>query len=99
VRWLSVAAVMSIVAYVAAFSLTYSGWRPAIGITTLAVIVGFLAWTATRIPKTELAVPHWGFLAALGTSVVGGVLGILLALEIATGDNFLPEGGEDAHPA
>jgi hypothetical protein len=52
-----------------------------------------------RVPQTELGVPHWGFLAAMATSVVGGVLGILYGLQVATGDQYLPEGGEDAHPA
>jgi hypothetical protein len=42
---------------------------------------------------------HLGFLAAVATSVVGGVLGVLLATEIATGRDVVPSGGEDAHPA
>ena len=42
---------------------------------------------------------HLGFLAAVATSVVGGVIGVLLATEIATGRNVLTDGGSDAHPA
>jgi hypothetical protein len=47
----------------------------------------------------ELTTVHLGFLAAVATSVVGGVVGVLLATEIATGRNTVPDGGEDAHPA
>ena len=42
---------------------------------------------------------HLGFLAAVATSVIGGVLGVLLATKIATGRDVIPDGGEDAHPA
>ncbi len=99
VRGLAGLAIVSFACYVAAFSLTYGWWRPILGTASAAAIVGVFAWVLTRAGKTVLGVPHWGFLAALGTSVVGGVLGILLGLEIATGNNFLPDGGEDAHPA
>lgn len=99
VRGLVVGAIVAFAAYVVAFSTTYNEWRPVLGIASTVLIVAFLAWVAMRIPKTTLGVPHLGFIAALGTSVVGGVLGVLLGLEIATGDNFLPDGGQDAHPA
>lgn len=98
-RWLTVGAIVVLPAYVAAFSLTYGWWRPIIGAVSLGIIAMYFAWVAMRLPKVELGVPHWGFLAALGTSIVGGLLGVLLGLEIATGDNYLPDGGEDAHPA
>ena len=99
VRGLVVLAVLSFGAYVAAFSTTYGNARPIFGVTSLAVIAGFSLWALYRARGAELSVPHLGFLAALGTSIVGGVLGVLLGLEIATGNNFLPDGGEDAHPA
>jgi hypothetical protein len=91
-------AIVSFPAYVAAFSLTYSEWRPALGSLSLVAIAAFFGWVAWRARSMTLGVPHWGFLAALGTSVTGGVLGVLLGLELATGDNYLPSGGEDAHP-
>lgn len=98
-RGLTALAVVSFVLYVAAFSLTYGNWRPIIGGIAMVPILGFTIWVLMRARTIELGVPHLGFLAALGTSIVGGVLGVLLGLEIATGDNFLPDGGEDAHPA
>ncbi len=99
VRVLCVAAVASFAIYVVAFSTTYNEFRPLMGIISTAVIALFFVWVLMQLPKTELGVPHWGFLAAMATSVVGGVLGVLLGLEAATGDNYLPDGGEDAHPA
>lgn len=98
VRFLTVAAILSVVSYVAAFAFTYGNWRPILGTVTTAVIAGFTVWVIYRSRFTELGVPHVGFLAALGTSIVGGVLGILLGLELATGDNWLP-GDVGAHPA
>lgn len=99
IRGLTAAAILAVVAYVVAFALTYGGWRPALGTATTAVIAGLTGWVIYRATRVELGVPHLGFLAALGTSIVGGVLGVLLGLEAATGDNWLPEGGQDAHPA
>jgi hypothetical protein len=98
VRSLTAAAILAVVAYVAAFAFTYGNWRPVLGTVTTAVIAGFTGWVIYRAKRTELGVPHIGFLAALGTSIVGGVLGILLGLELATGKNWLP-GDIGAHPA
>lgn len=98
-RWLAYAGIVAFASYVAAFSLTYSEWRPALGAISTLVIGGLFLWVLSRARGSELGVPHWGFLAALGTSIVGGVLGVLLGLEIATGDNWIPSGGDGAHPA
>ena len=56
-------------------------------------------WTVVRARDIELTTVHLGFLAAIATSVVGGILGVLLATQIATGRDVIPGGGEDAHPA
>jgi hypothetical protein len=99
VRLLVVGAIASFVLYVVAFSLTYGWWRPIFGTASTVIIAGFFLWVLLRARATTLGVPHWGFLAAMGTSVVGGVLGVLWGLEFATGDQWLPEDGGDAHPA
>jgi hypothetical protein len=70
------------------------GWALA-----FASILGFFIWVVMRIPSVTITTVHLGFLAAVGTSVAGGAIGVLLATKIATGRNVLPEGGEDAHPA
>ncbi|MGE0601777.1 MAG: hypothetical protein AB7J35_19850 [Dehalococcoidia bacterium] len=98
-RWLTIGGIAAFPCYVAAFSLTYGNWRPFFGTISLVIIAGFFLWVLNRARGSELSVPHWGFLAALGTSIVGGVLGVLWALQIATGDQYLPTDGEDAHPA
>ena len=98
-RALTVTAIVAFPLYVLAFSLTYGNWRPILGVVSMVPIIAFTLWVLYRARSIDLGVPHIGFLAALGTSIVGGVLGVLLGLEIATGDNFLPDGGEDAHPA
>lgn len=98
-RWLAWGGIAAFPCYVAAFSLTYGNWRPFFGTISLLIITGFFLWVLNRARGSELSVPHWGFLAALGTSIVGGVLGVLWALQIATGNQFLPTDGEGAHPA
>jgi hypothetical protein len=99
IRFLVGAGIIVLASYVAAFSLTYNESRPIIGTLAVLVIASFFIWALVRARTTTLGVPHWGFIAALGTSITGGVLGVLLGMELATGDNWLPDGGEDAHPA
>lgn len=81
------------------FAFTYDDPRAVIGSLALLATVAMFAWTAGRARRVELSAVHLGFLAAIATSVIGGVLGVLLATEIATGNDVLPDGGEDAHPA
>jgi hypothetical protein len=98
-RWLTRAAVVTLPVFAFTFAFTYQEPRAALGSLALATIVGFFTWTAVRARHVELTTVHLGFLAAVATSVVGGVLGVLLATKIATGRNVVPDGGEDAHPA
>ncbi len=98
-RVLAWAAVVSFLAYNYAFLTTYGVLRPQLGGVALAVIIGFLVWVALRARVVELTTPHIGILAAVGTSVIGGVIGVLWGILIATGRDVLPDGGEDAHPA
>jgi len=81
------------------FAFTYDEPRAVIGALALLAIMAVFAWTVGRARRVELSTVHLGFLAAVATSVVGGVLGVLLAVEIATGSDVLPDGGEGAHPA
>ncbi len=91
----------TILAYDVAFLVT-TGWiRPVLGGVAAAVILGWFAWAVTMARTAPVSVPQWGLLAALATSVTGGVLGVLYGILIASrGDaKVLPAGGEDAHPA
>jgi len=81
------------------FAFTYDDPRAALGTLALAAIVGVFGWVLARARSITLTTVHLGFLAAVATSVVGGVLGVLLATEIATGRNVVTDGGSDAHPA
>jgi hypothetical protein len=90
----------AVLAYALTF-LTTTGWaRPALGSVTATVIIGWFLWAVALARTTEVSVPQWGLLAALATSVTGGVLGVLYGILIASPDSkVLPAGGEDAHPA
>jgi hypothetical protein len=98
-RILTKVAAVALPVFAFTFAITYEEPRALLGTCALATIVGFFAWTVVRARQVELTVVHLGFLAAVATSVVGGVIGVLLATEIATGRDVLPSGGEDAHPA
>jgi len=81
------------------FAFTYEEPRAVIAAFALLAIVAMFVWVLGRARRVEMSTVHIGFLAAVATSVAGGVLGVLLATEIATARNVLPDGGEDAHPA
>jgi hypothetical protein len=81
------------------FAFTFEEPRAIIGIGALLTIVGFFVWVVRRARDVVLTTVHLGFLAAVATSVAGGVIGVLLATKIATGRDVVPDGGEDAHPA
>jgi hypothetical protein len=98
-RATSYAAIAVFLVYNYAFLTTYGEFRPTVGGFAGLVIAGFLAWVLMRAPKVEMTTPHVGILVAVATSVIGAVLGVLLGMRLATGDNWVPEGGEDAHPA
>ena len=97
-RWLTWAAVVVLPVFALTFAFTYDDPRALLGTLALLVIVGVFVWVVARARQVLLSAVHLGFLAAVATSVVGGVLGVLLATEIATGRNVLTDGGSDAHP-
>jgi hypothetical protein len=98
-RVLARASIVVLPLFALTFAFTYGDLRAVLGTLALLCILGMFAWVAARARRVELSTVHLGFLAALATSVVGGVLGVLLATEIATGRDVLTDGGEDAHPA
>ena len=98
-RLITYVAPVFIVVYVAAFWSTTGTFRPIMGTAVGVILLLFLVWIVARARYVTLTVPHVGFLAAAATSVSGAVFGILLGLQLATGDQYLPEDGEDAHPA
>lgn len=97
-RVLAAGAVISIPLYIAAFLTTYGILRPLAGSLVLAEIAGFFLWTALRVRSAALSTVHLGVLAAMATSVMGGIPGVLWGYEIATGAKLLNAGAIDAHP-
>jgi hypothetical protein len=98
-RLVALATVVVLPVFSFTFAFTYEEPRAIIGTVAMLVIVAAFAWVVARARHVELTVPHLGFLAAVATSVVGAVIGVLLATKIATGWDVLPDGGVDAHPA
>ena len=98
-RWLRYAAALFVPLYIVAFLTTMDILRPTAGAIVMLVFFAFLAWVAVRARSIDLTVPHLGILAAVASSAVGAVLGVLWGIQIATDNQILPEGGEDAHPA
>ena len=98
-RWLRYAAALFVPLYIVAFLTTMDISRPTAGAIVMLVFFAFLAWVAVRARSIDLTVPHLGILAAVASSAVGAVLGVLWGIQIATDNQILPEGGEDAHPA
>ena len=98
-RVLAYAATLFVPLYVLAFFTTHGILRPISGTFVMLVFFVFFGWVVVRLRAVELTVPHLGVLAAVTSSAIGAVLGVLLGIQIARGERVLPEGGEDAHPA
>lgn len=94
-------AAASIVAYDLAFLTTTGYARPVLGSLVALIIIGWFVWAVAQARGTDVSVSQWGLLAALATSVTGGILGVLYGILIASSGEakVLPAGGEDAHPA
>ena len=98
---LSHSAAVSVVVYVIVF-LTTDGWiRPLIGGVVSAIFTGFFVWVVVQRSLGELSIPQLGFVVALVTSVIGGLLGTAWGVIVASGGDVtpIPEDGVDAHPA
>lgn len=98
VRFIGVAAPVTITVYALAFLTTTNNIRPILGTLVAIVIIVTLAWTLGKARGRVLSVPHLAILAAVTTSVVGAALGILLGLRLA-GNESITDRTFDAHPA
>jgi hypothetical protein len=94
--WLTVVAV---VAYNITFFATTGEARPTIGGLMFLVIVGWVIWIYGSVGSSVLSVPRLGVLAAVTTLTFGGLLGVLLGVMIATGNDILPGDAYASHPA
>ena len=92
-------AMVALPVFALSFAFTYGRARAVLGLAALIAIILMFGWVSARARHIELSTVHLGFLAAVATSVIGGIIGVLLATEIATGNNVLTDGGSEAHPA
>jgi hypothetical protein len=95
---LGLCAIVSMPLFSLSFAVTYGDGRVVFGSLALITICGYFGWLLIRMRRVELSVPHLGFLAAVATSVAGGVVGVLLAIKIARGWTVISSGAHDAHP-
>jgi hypothetical protein len=73
--------------------------RPLMGSVMMVVVFGWVAWIFSAVPAVVLSVPRLGILAAVTTLTLGGVLGVLLGVMLATGNEILPGDAYASHPA
>lgn len=98
-RWLPAYTVVMVVAYNIAFLTTRGSARPTVGGFALLAIVGWIAWISASARHVVISVPRLGILAAVTTLTIGGLLGVLLGVMIATGNDILPGDASASHPA
>jgi len=98
-RWLARATVVVLPVFALTFAFTTEDPRAILGGLALLVIASAFAWVVARARRIEVSTVHLGFLVAVATSVVGGIIGLLVATEMATGRDVVADGGYDAHPA
>ena len=93
-RTLSWLAAASIVAYVAAF---YTGSLPAraiLALPVLATIVWFLWWCWQALSAGPRTLAGVGIVCSIAMLLVGGTIGTLLQIQLATGTQIFPSGGD-----
>jgi len=98
-RGVSLLAAVSIPVYVLAFLSGNLVARAVFGVPVLLAIAGFLAWVLSQSRQMRLGVAHLAILGAIVTLTTGAILGVLLQLDLATNQNFLPTGAFAAHPS
>jgi hypothetical protein len=98
-RVLPIATVVAVIAYNIAFLTTTGSARPTVGGIMLLVVVAWVAWIFAAARSSVLSVPRLGILAAVATLTLGGLLGVLLGVMIATGNDILPGDAYASHPA
>lgn len=93
-RTLSWLAVASVMAYVVAF---YSGNLPAraiLALPVLATIVWFLWWIWQALNAGPRSLARVGIVCSVAMLLVGGTIGTLLQIQLATGTQIFPSGGD-----
>jgi hypothetical protein len=93
-RMLALLAGVSVVAYIGAF---YSGNLPAraiLAVPVLAAILWFLGWTWQALRSAPASLARVGIVCAVVMLLVGGTIGTLLQVQLATGTQIFPADGD-----
>lgn len=93
-RGLAWLAALAVPVYVAAF---YSGalWARALfALPVLVAIVWFLVWLVRALQSGPMTLPRVGAVAAVVALLLGGTLGTLIQIQLATGATIFPSGSD-----
>ena len=99
IRTISILTAIAVPVYVLAFLSGNLIARAIFGFPVLLVIIGFFGWIVARIRQVRLTVARLALLGGIFTLIVGSVIGVLLQIQFATSNAFLPSGAFAAHPA
>lgn len=98
-RWTTVLAVCAVPLYVAAFLSGNLPARAIFGVPVLLAIAGIFGWVIWRSRIVYLNIARLAVLGAITTLTLGAILGVLLQVELASKQQFLPVGAFSAHPS
>lgn len=98
-RWLPAYTIVAVIAYNITFLTTTGSARPTVGGFALLAIVAWIVLIYASARNVVISVPRLGILAAVATLAIGGLLGVLLGVMIATGNDILPGDAFASHPA
>lgn len=73
--------------------------RAIFGFPVLLAIIGFFGWIAARARQVRLTVVRLALPGGLFTLIAGSTIGVLLQIQLASNQAFLPAGAFAAHPA
>jgi hypothetical protein len=99
IRSLSVLSAISFPLYVLAFLSGNFLARAVFGVPVLLAMAGFLGWIILKLRQARPPLAGLAMMYATMTLLLGGLLGVLLQFQFATGNAFLPVGAFGAHPA
>jgi hypothetical protein len=99
IRSLSVLSAIAFPLYVLAFLSGNFLARAVFGVPVLLAMAGFLGWIIFKLRQARSDLARLAMLYATMTLLLGGLLGVLLQFQFATGTSFLPVGAFGAHPA
>lgn len=96
-RTLAWLAAVGIPVFVIAFFTGNLVARAVFALPVMLAIVWFLAWLWRAAGAAHWTTPRLAVVAAVITLIVGGTIGTLISIQLATGSSFLPGGAVEGH--